>query len=65
MAFLVALYFTQSVYISELMFRSKELCGHCGSWRSLRYRFCAASFLYRKGRNEPQRSQSENSKQVL
>jgi hypothetical protein len=38
------------------MFRSKELCGHCGS---LRYRFCVDSFLYRKERKEPQRSQSK------
>jgi hypothetical protein len=47
------------------MFRSKELCGHCGSLRSLRYRFCADSFLYRKERKEPQRSQSKKSEEVL
>jgi hypothetical protein len=58
-------YFTQSIHISELMFRSKELCGHCGSWRSLRYRFCADSFLYRKERKEPQGSQSKKSEEVL
>jgi hypothetical protein len=30
--------------------------------RSLRYRFCADSFLYRKERKEPQRSQSKKAK---